>query len=118
MRCAPTASCSSASRRPSCRSPSAIFCIEGDERMRRIVGVISGNAEGASDVLRLDHDLRSRRRMVFNTAGGNSVLLDMRSEEHTSELQSLMRTSYAVFCLNKKKNNTSTKHQTSTSMTL
>src|SRR3546814_3650553 len=31
------------------------------------------------------------------TAGGN------RSEEHTSELQSLMRTSYAGFCLNKKK---------------
>src|SRR3546814_4740423 len=28
----------------------------------------------------------------------------LRSEEHTSELQSLMRTSYAVFCLNKKKN--------------
>src|SRR3546814_10810375 len=29
-----------------------------------------------------------------------------RSEEHTSELQSLMRTSYAVFCLKKKKNST------------
>src|SRR3546814_5966725 len=28
---------------------------------------------------------------------------DGRSEEHTSELQSLMRISYAVFCLNKKK---------------
>src|SRR3546814_9708215 len=28
-----------------------------------------------------------------------------RSEEHTSELQSLMRKSYAVFCLKKKKNN-------------
>src|SRR3546814_10564413 len=28
-----------------------------------------------------------------------------RSEEHTSELQSLMRISYAVFCLNKKKKN-------------
>src|SRR3546814_11586860 len=28
-----------------------------------------------------------------------------RSEEHTSELQSLMRTSYAVFCLKKKKRN-------------
>src|SRR3546814_8628700 len=27
----------------------------------------------------------------------------LRSEEHTSELQSLMRTSYAVFCLTKKK---------------
>src|SRR3546814_1355191 len=29
--------------------------------------------------------------------------LDRRSEEHTSELQSLMRISYAVFCLKKKK---------------
>src|SRR3546814_6450949 len=35
-----------------------------------------------------------------------------RSEEHTSELQSLMRISYAVFCL-KKKNNTKTKSQQS-----
>src|SRR3546814_4764578 len=35
----------------------------------------------------------------------------MRSEEHTSELQSLMRISYAVFCLKKKKkNNTTTKN--------
>src|SRR3546814_8767568 len=34
-----------------------------------------------------------------------------RSEEHTSELQSLMRISYAVFCLNKKKH--TTKKQTS-----
>src|SRR3546814_9808713 len=33
---------------------------------------------------------------------GNSL----RSEEHTSELQSLMRISYAVFCLKKKKKNT------------
>src|SRR3546814_2015199 len=31
---------------------------------------------------------------------------DARSEEHTSELQSLMRISYAVFCLKKKKNKT------------
>src|SRR3546814_9633530 len=38
-----------------------------------------------------------------------------RSEEHTSELQSLMRISYAVFCLKKKKNNKKhhkTKHNT------
>src|SRR3546814_3291733 len=34
-----------------------------------------------------------------------------RSEEHTSELQSLMRISYAVFCLKKKKNN---RHQHNT----
>src|SRR3546814_7437273 len=36
-----------------------------------------------------------------------------RSEEHTSELQSLMRISYAVFCLKKKKPNNDTKtHET------
>src|SRR3546814_3679147 len=34
---------------------------------------------------------------------------DRRSEEHTSELQSLMRISYAVFCLKKKKKHRSTK---------
>src|SRR3546814_3693938 len=33
------------------------------------------------------------------------VRLDLRSEEHTSELQSLMRISYAVFCLKKKTQN-------------
>src|SRR3546814_9947619 len=38
-----------------------------------------------------------------------------RSEEHTSELQSLMRISYAVFCLKKKKKNIKTKtHQVHT----
>src|SRR3546814_2059777 len=35
--------------------------------------------------------------------GGHPALPDERSEEHTSELQSLMRISYAVFCLKKKK---------------
>src|SRR3546814_6018904 len=34
-----------------------------------------------------------------------------RSEEHTSELQSLMRISYAVFCLKKKKHKNKTKQQ-------
>src|SRR3546814_2796493 len=34
-----------------------------------------------------------------------------RSEEHTSELQSLMRISYAVFCLKKKKNHKTTHNQ-------
>src|SRR3546814_10607089 len=35
---------------------------------------------------------------------GVHMVEQMRSEEHTSELQSLMRISYAVFCLNKKRN--------------
>src|SRR3546814_1599524 len=34
--------------------------------------------------------------------GPDKALIPRRSEEHTSELQSLMRISYAVFCLNKK----------------
>src|SRR3546814_5918824 len=37
--------------------------------------------------------------------GGSCHLQDLRSEEHTSELQSIMRTSYAVFFLKKKKIN-------------
>src|SRR3546814_1213791 len=38
--------------------------------------------------------------------------VDIRSEEHTSELQSLMRISYAVFCLKKKKKKKKIKHKT------
>src|SRR3546814_7825403 len=43
---------------------------------------------------------------VANERGGGRLAVgagDARSEEHTSELQSLMRISYAVFCLKKKK---------------
>src|SRR3546814_2245356 len=36
-------------------------------------------------------------------SGRDGLLMADRSEEHTSELQSLMRISYAVFCLNNKK---------------
>src|SRR3546814_1730720 len=41
--------------------------------------------------------------LTINQAGTKTPTTD-RSEEHTSELQSLMRISYAVFCLKKKKN--------------
>src|SRR3546814_2940640 len=42
----------------------------------------------------------------IDTAGADQADADaVRSEEHTSELQSLMRISYAVFCLKKKKEN-------------
>src|SRR3546814_3574748 len=42
--------------------------------------------------------------LVLDAAGGvvGDGIDDVRSEEHTSELQSLMRISYAVFCLKKK----------------
>src|SRR3546814_7075528 len=49
-------------------------------------------------------------------AGELAPLVGPRSEEHTSELQSLMRTSYAVLCLKKKKKtiSTSIKHEMTT----
>src|SRR3546814_5517061 len=43
------------------------------------------------------------RCLAAGPAGGDPGR-ESRSEEHTSELQSLMRISYAVFCLKKKKN--------------
>src|SRR3546814_5800461 len=41
--------------------------------------------------------------MVADLLRPVAAILAQRSEEHTSELQSLMRTSYAVFCLKKKR---------------
>src|SRR3546814_1085266 len=52
----------------------------------------------AGDLGMTDDDLLRRRQ-------GQALNAEQRSEEHTSELQSLMRISYAIFCLKKKKNN-------------
>src|SRR3546814_3684059 len=59
------------------------------------LGVETGIAVGApADLVALDVDDPA----LVGRSG------DARSEEHTSELQSLMRNSYAVFCLKKKTN--------------
>src|SRR3546814_5704623 len=59
-----------------------------------------------ADVREADLD-RARRRAADLAHGLKTPLAALaaqsRSEEHTSELQSLMRISYAVFCLKKKK---------------
>src|SRR3546814_4544643 len=55
---------------------------------------------GTSNCLRLPEQLQSRLLIPKNLHSPR------RSEEHTSELQSLMRISYAVFCLKKKKRTT------------
>src|SRR3546814_2640777 len=57
------------------------------------------------------HDIHapaSRRHGRHEGADGCRRVIHQRSEEHTSELQSLMRISYAVFCLKKKKEYIST----------
>src|SRR3546814_3354928 len=52
-------------------------------------------------------DLSTRHGLHFCS---NFDCVSARSEEHTSELQSLMRISYAVFCLKKKKNKIKKQH--------
>src|SRR3546814_4062839 len=69
------------------------------------------------DLVAVDH--QHEIGVLFDTAGLTQIrhlgalvvtllnaTIELRSEEHTSELQSLMRISYAVFCLNKKKKHT------------
>src|SRR3546814_4948885 len=51
-------------------------------------------------------DAESRRIARHEKGGDPAVIALGRSEEHTSELQSLMRISYAGFCLKKKKKKT------------
>src|SRR3546814_2016233 len=55
-------------------------------------------ATSEAEVARVD---AAQARLMLTT-GIAAAYVDLRSEEHTSELQSLMRISYAVFCLNKK----------------
>src|SRR3546814_1729469 len=62
-----------------------------------------GNRENrVSRIADSRHRSRPPRRRLTACSDGEIPVI-ARSEEHTSELQSLMRISYAVFCLNKKK---------------
>src|SRR3546814_3760702 len=65
------------------------------DRDRRRVGVISPDPDGAGS-------LKRRAVRTSYADDGQVEKVELRSEEHTSELQSLMRISYAVFCLKKK----------------
>src|SRR3546814_9560468 len=68
------------------------------------------------DFARLERDMEAREDDidgVLRRTAMQAAQMGLRSEEHTSELQSLMRISYAVFCLKqKKKTITTLKHQT------
>src|SRR3546814_3139437 len=66
--------------------------------MRRCVPSASDQASSCVSPA-ANHAARSRRQAGKSRTSGTRP----RSEEHTSELQSLMRNSYAVFCLKKKK---------------
>src|SRR3546814_4486962 len=53
---------------------------------------------------------RPYQRLLSRCGGRNALAATLRSEEHTSELQSLMRISYAVFCLKKKNRDYNNNH--------
>src|SRR3546814_10735323 len=65
---------------------------------------LPGRGRGASAVFEIQPDDVMQEFRVDQHVEADRHLLGLaRSEEHTSELQSLMRISYAVFCLTKKK---------------
>src|SRR3546814_2167554 len=78
-----------------------------ERRIHRLGQVMVDDAEGAAG---FQHRIDLLERLDGVVAAAKAPVVDVaecqRSEEHTSELQSLMRISYAVFCLNKKKNYT------------
>src|SRR3546814_4727623 len=74
------------------------------EAGRGIMAEIAGRGPELIDVVRVEH--RHHRCDLHEVAAVELFMIppaaQRRSEEHTSELQSLMRISYAVFCLKKK----------------
>src|SRR3546814_15948035 len=76
---------------------SSDLCVErGQAQVRSLAQLVVALAR-----VRLELTLADRHQAIGQ---GRQPHCAKRSEEHTSELQSLMRNSYAVFCLKKKKN--------------
>src|SRR3546814_9209158 len=83
------------------------------ERMARSVDSQIILTHTNDEVRELNQMARGKMRTA-GALGADATIKAARSEEHTSELQSLMRISYAVFCLKKKTQHhhtTATSHQ-------
>src|SRR3546814_4290618 len=78
-----------------------------------------GNAWQPEPVLKSKQPLpfEEAPKKVADNVEADADLVGERSEEHTSELQSLMRISYAVFCLKKKKKYTKHEHLEESTLT-
>src|SRR3546814_3882563 len=80
--------------------------LQRDAVGRRRLGGQGERLVDRQQVVLVDRRQRGRRAGKAKGEGGGDARpagCERRSEEHTSELQSLMRSSYAVFCLKKKK---------------
>src|SRR3546814_8818825 len=74
--------------------------------MRYVSGVMSGNTAKSFPVSDSPNLKQANNKTnTISSSLAEQAIEAWRSEEQTSELQSLMRISYAVFCLKKKKNN-------------
>src|SRR3546814_8529416 len=94
------------------RSPARAAAGRLLSRHPRTAGAVQATGE-LSDPGRSDGDAGGTDRSLWRTARYDTRPAGgARSEEHTSELQSLMRISYAVFCLKKKKQSNQTKKKT------
>src|SRR3546814_2547885 len=94
------------------RSPEARYRSRGRQGHRRPQGALEARFGLERDRPGRHHlgQWRHRRRREDRRGDGEG----RRSEEHTSELQSLMRISYAVFCLKKKKKKNNSLEYTNT----
>src|SRR3546814_7894832 len=78
------------------------------------VGMTSTAQAQAAEARQIDipaQSLANTLTQIGRQTSSEVVFQPARSEEHTSELQSLMRISYAVFCLKKKKHNTNSNNR-------
>src|SRR3546814_531388 len=89
-------------------SPWALTSINQGLFWDRDLGARYGNGRVA-DVLSVDISDFFTPGILYGKAAVDCTPDEIRSEEHTSELQSLMRISYAVFCLKKKQTNKRTR---------
>src|SRR3546814_8156006 len=82
-----------------------VTVVLGAEAHASLYKVLSLLGLGRERVRRVEADGQGRLRADRLPAIAGPTIVCIRSEEHTSELQSLMSISYAVFCLKKKKQN-------------
>src|SRR3546814_4195017 len=77
--------------------------IRAQEKSLKRIEVLLAQADDIAQIVRIESELSTRQANLDSLKQQQTWLKDQtRSEEHTSELQSLMRISYAVFCLQKK----------------
>src|SRR3546814_5166880 len=85
----------------------SVKCDEGgageEDRPPHVISEVHGTSANIDSIASCDIETGTQIYLVLDDGAALRITVEaVRSEEHTSELQSLMRISYAVFCLKKK----------------